>query len=172
MPAKSFATIRPCEYAVLWKTLTVGWIKNVDMSKLEPLLIPKKVEEIGDLVIDELYAGITGVISSMIKQRDLASIRQLMLDAPGSGSIPLFGTEQYKSMYSLSGLLTIHPTHMADATEDLNILHAVPIIKMPASTEGKNTQDIAVDWRLYPDHTELAETPPVLLYGYVGAVPV
>jgi hypothetical protein len=147
-------------------------VKNVDLSALKPKFIEKKIEELGDVKIDDLLVGMDGVVKISLKQVKIATMRQLILQAPGNGSIPGIPTTQYQSMYALAGLLNIHPTDMgSDTSEDFNIVKAAPVLTLPKSTEGKNTQDLDCDWMIYPDQTQFIASPPVLVYYYVGPVP-
>lgn len=169
---KDATKIKPCEYSVKWNDVSIGYSKSVDLSGLKPKFIEKKIEEIGDIKIDDLYVGLEGTIKTVLKQVSEAQYRQLMMAAPGTGSIPGFPTEQYKSMYSLAKVLNFHPTHMgATLTEDFNVLLAVPVLVLPKSTEGKQTMDLEVNWMVYPDQTSLLAEPPVLNYFYIGEIP-
>jgi hypothetical protein len=75
-------------------------------------------------------------------------------------------------MYALADVLILHPTDMdEDTSEDLQYPKAYPIFGAPKSSMGRNFQTIDVEWKIFPDQTQVLASPPVLIAGYKGEIP-
>lgn len=171
MPAKSFADIDFATYAVSFgdTPATLGWVLTCDMSQLKLKKLEVTVGEIGPIVIDHAIIGIEGTLSIELEQPKVATLRQTIVDAPGTGSIPLNPAARYDRMYQYAALLKFHPDGDAGETNDINILKAAPDLALP-QWGGDKKRKIAVPWFIYPDQTVLA-ADGTLVYGYVGALP-
>lgn len=158
-------------YSVTLGGVTIGWVNDVDPSALKLITTELKIGEIGDIPLDDVVIGLAGMIKVIMAQTDLASLRTATPWAPSSGSIPLTPSTQYQPLYSYAKPLVIHPRGVSDTSEDLTLLKAVPLPSWIRMSDGKKQRDLPVDFKIYPDRTQLVADTSVLAYGYIGPAP-
>ncbi len=172
-PAKAASNMDARTYEVKWKTVTIGFTKDVDPSGLKPLERDKRIAELNDLLIDKEIYGMEGSIKMVLHEVVQGRIRQLMpwaADDSNPFSINPTSTDGL-SMYANAGLLTLHPKGDGGTTNDINILKAFPKTSLPKSAGGKNWREISVEWEIFPDQTALVAGSPTVNYGYIGVAP-
>jgi len=169
---KDASKMRISGYAVTFKGDSLGWMQDVDPSGIKVLKVDKLLPEIGNIVVDKVIIGMDGTIKTVLQQVDIAALRAVIPWAPTSGSIPLVPSTQYQSDYSYAGALVLHPRAVADDSEDITFVKAVPMFpKLPKSSDGKTWNTLEVEWTPFPDQTVLIADTPVLSYGYIGPAP-
>jgi hypothetical protein len=171
-PTKSLGNMQVVQYAVKWKTETIGWTEDVDPNGLKELTIDKKVGEIGDAVLDRVHVGVQGSIKMVLREVVTERLRQLMPWAAATGSFALRPTTHVFSEYANAGLLVLHPRHLADnvTTDDITLLKAFPIPSLP-KTDSKGFAIIDCMFNIYMDQDALSTNPPTYVMGYRGPAP-
>ncbi|MGN6724301.1 MAG: hypothetical protein ACTHLZ_00135 [Tepidisphaeraceae bacterium] len=155
-------------FSVTWKTLNLGFIKEVDPTNILPIRKEKKIGNLGDMVVDRVWRGLQGTIKTTHHQCDKSMIQAV---APWwtTGTIPGIPSALNFSEYENSGLLTLHPFELPpDNTDyDLNFPKAFPVFKLPKT--GGDWREIDVEWSVYADLTQLSSQ--LLITHYIGALP-
>lgn len=168
MPAENAAQMDLLPYEVKWKTLTLGFCKDVDPTNLRVKTVEKKIGKAGDVVLDRVVIGMEGTIRVVLHQVNKTTIQQL---CPwwSSGSVALVPATRYYSQYDNAGELRLHPVGNAGTDEDVVLLKAFPVLVMPKG-DGINWREVQTEWNAYPDQTSLL-TSNTLVYGYYGNTP-
>jgi hypothetical protein len=171
-PVKALGNMRVITYEAVWKTETIGWLSDVDVSGIQNVVIEQKVGELADVVIDRVHRGVQGTIKTTLHEVITERIRQLMPWAAATGAFAANPTADLYSEYVAAGPLILHPRHLAAnvTTDDITFVKAFPRLVMPKSMNN-NYATMEVTWNIYMDQTALATTPPTYVAWYRGPAP-
>lgn len=152
MPAENAANMDFDNYTALWKTVSLGLVKEVDASGLKLIKREKKVGKVG-VKIDDVVAGFEGTIKTVLHQVD-KTVWQQLCPWWTSGTVAAVPPTRGYSQYANAGLLRLHPVTAADATHDLCFTKAFPNV-VAAKGDGENWRELVVEWDVYMDQTAL-----------------
>lgn len=151
---------------ITWGSYFVGGVDKV-MPKMQLKTKPIKVGSVGDVVLGQRVIELAGSIDAELRERDLVALRALMPWYNSGGSphtLPIVPAAIHKDLYDYAANLRLHPTDAADATQDINLAFAVPMLT-PMSRDGVKDDFELASWIFFPDRAQL----PTLYYGYIGA---
>ncbi len=159
-------------FDVKWKTETIGWVKDVDFSSLQRVVVEKKVGEIADVAIDRVHRGIQGTVKTVLHECSTERLRQMCPWAAATGSFALSPTAEQYSEYTAAGPLLFHPRHLAAnvVTDDITFIRAFPKLVLPKA-DNKDYGMVEVEWNVYMDQAGLVATPPTYTAWWRGTPP-
>lgn len=167
MPNENAGNMDLLNYQVLWKTTTLGLVKDVDAGSFQLIKRAKVVGKVG-VKIDDVIAGFEGMIRTTLHQVD-KTVWQQVCPWWSSGTVAMAPPTRLYSQYANAGLLRLHPVGLGDATNDICFTKAFPNIKV-AKGDGINWRELVVEWDIYMDQTELL-TNNLIAGAYVGDPP-
>ena len=167
-PAKSAVNMDLLTYEVLWNAESIGWVEDVDPTKIQWVEVEQKIGELGGIVVDQRFMGLQGVLSTMLHEVSKERQRQLMPWAASTGTILGTPSAQGYSKYAASKILRFHPKGISDDSLDLVFPKAFPNLKLPSSG-GSKFRSMGCDWNSYPDQSTLVAG--TMTYFYIGAAP-
>jgi len=145
---------------------------GVPTVKIEPEFAAKLTAQTGKVALGDSFVGAAIEIVTPLLQPDLELLREMVPWAPAEGSIKVLPDALGYDLYDAAALLNLHPLSAADNggednTGDLNLIKAVPTGGLEFVRDGEAHDVVPVTWKVYPDRSQL----PLLVWGYVGAVP-
>jgi hypothetical protein len=163
---------RQCAWSVKWgatgSQFDFGATDKVTVNlvvKKEPIVLPS----LGNIVVGRRIIGLDDGSSVTVLVRQVtAALFQKAIPWYTAGAVSLVPATINADEYQYANLLTLHPSDVdaGTATEDLNLVKAVPVIQWPERT-GTAADVVPIVFSLYPDRAQL----PTRVYGYMGAVP-
>jgi len=168
MPTKNIAHKDLSNCSATWNSVDLGYIKSGDASGLQLKTKELVVGHFGDIPIGAIIIGMQGTLKLTLEQVKKESKQQL---SPwwASGVVPMTPALRHKDLYDYAQVLVIHPIGVSGTDEDISLLKAYPMWK-PPKFDGKEFQEIEVEFMFWPDRALLA-TNNYPTYGYFGAPP-
>lgn len=168
---KDLANLDGFNYEVTWKGTSIGWVKDVDLSGLQPKMFERKIGELNNITIDRVHkGGLEGTLKTTLHEVKVDRIRQLKTWAASTGAFTVSPSAEYFAEYANAGPLIFHPRGASTTADDVTFLHAYPKTDLPTFA-GEEDRVMSVEWNVYPDRTALIATPSTIVYGYHGPAP-
>ena len=153
------------DWDLTWNGIFLGSVDKVTPD-LKIRTVPIKVGSMGDAKLGERIIELDGNVKAEAREIDLPFYQDFTAwnsTGTNAATLQLIPSTPNVDMYTYSQLLRMHPTDASDATQDLALLHAVPLIT-PMNRDGKKDDMCLVTFVFYPDRTSL----PNKSYGYYG----
>ena len=155
---------------ITWDAIDLGGSEEPDFGGCELKLAPLKIASCGDIELDDIVVGLKdgAILTVTLVEVTLATVKKMMpwyTAGTQVEGIPAAGTR----LYQYAKPLVFHPSHLAVATvtENFNVRKAVPLGAVQIKRNGKDTNAVAVKFRMYPDRTKLGTG--LAAYFYFGA---
>ena len=160
-------------YDVTWNSIFLGSTDKVDPA-LKLMLEPIKVGSMGKAILGHRIVGLEGDLKIELREIDLTlmtAIQPFGANTTGvnipwgtnNGSLLLSPAAINVDTYTLSHLLKLHPTDVANGIEDINLAFAFPTWT-PMNRNGEKFDLVLANFIFYPDRAQL----PNKYYGYIG----
>lgn len=154
---KTTASMDAFKYECLWKTVTLGYCKDVDPGNVQLNWLPLTTGETGSTVLDRFFEGLDPNSSvSIVMHQVKVETLQTLCPWWTSGSVIMTPAMWY-SQRANAGLLRLHPIGVSGTAQDLVFPLAYPTFRLPrGNPQGQSTfREIPTTWFMYSDATAL-----------------